>query len=48
MEEAETIAIAFTFASFDGLSTAFADFLYCNLKITRKVLITKRLLLMVI
>ena len=34
----EAIAATFTFASFDGLSTAFVDFLYRNLKIMRKVI----------
>ena len=34
----EAIAATFTFASFDGLSTAFVDFLYHNLKIMRKVI----------
>ena len=34
----EAIAISFTFALFDGLLTAFIDFLYCNLKIIRKII----------
>ena len=34
--ETETIAITFTFATFNGLSTAFVDFLYHNLKITER------------
>jgi len=35
--EMEAIAVTFTFASFNGLSLAFLDFLYHNLKITRKI-----------
>ena len=37
----ETIAATFTFASFNGLSTAFVDYLYHNLKIIERYLVAK-------
>ena len=35
--ETETTAATFTLAYYDGLSTAFVDFLYPSLKIMRKI-----------
>ena len=45
--EVKTIVVTFTFVSFDGLSTAFADSLYHNLKITRKAINFQTLLIVI-